>query len=255
MKGRSASGEQNQEQLRLRVGQLLFSPLLTFVNLHNCWWPCTSRSSACCMSTEVTVLQRQAPSILLLRLPSHCDLIHEEKPPCPGLLTHSLGRPCTSGTTGTDAETKLPPTTHEIDARVRVIVDVPTHLHPHPPLPPITTRRSEGCCVDTRRVHELERGSATLHLRERDRVLEDTQAPEHTHPHAISDSTSDSESPSVMRAEKQGVGGSGAANAGAQTQSHGGDDGQGLGERAEGGEDIDIDDDGASDSQPPPHHA
>lgn len=204
------------------------------------------------MSTE-TVLQ--TASILLLPPPS--DLIHEEKPPCPGLLTHSLGRPCTSAaTTGTDAKTKLPPTTHEIDARVRVIVDVPTHLHlhPHPPLPPITTRRSENCCVDTRRVHELERGSATLYLRERDRVLEDTQAPEHTHPHAISDSTSDSESPSVMRAEKQGVGGSGAANAGAQTQSHG-DDEQGLGERAEGGEDIDIDDDGASDSQPPPHHA
>lgn len=254
MKGRSASGEQNQEQLRLRVGQLLFSPLLTFVNLHNCWWPCTSRSSACCMSTE-TVLQ--TASILLLPPPS--DLIHEEKPPCPGLLTHSLGRPCTSAATttgtGTDAETKLPPTTHEIDARVRVIVDVHVPTHLHPPLPPITTRRSEGCCVDTRRVNELERGSAIFHLRERDRVLEDTQAPENTHPHAISDSTSDSESPSVMRAEKQGVGGSGAANAGAQTQSHGGDDGQGLGERAEGGEGIDIDDDGASDSQPPPHHA
>lgn len=210
------------------------------------------------MSTE-TVLQ--TASILLLPPPS--DLIHEEKPPCPGLLTHSLGRPCTSGTTGTDAETKLPPTTHEIDARVRVIVDVhvPTHLHPHPPPPPITTRRSENCCVNTRRVHKLERGSATLHLRERDRVLEDTQAPENTqtHEHALSVSSSDSESPSVMRAEKQGVGGSGAAsanaNAGAQTQSHGGDDGQGLGERAEGGEDIDIDDDGASDSQPPPHHA
>lgn len=207
------------------------------------------------------MLQRQAPSILSLRLPSHCDLIHEEKPPCPGLLTHSLGRPCTSaattGTTGTDAETKLPPTTHEIDARVSVIVDVPTHLHPHPhpPLPPITTRRSENCCVDTRRVHELERGSATLYLRERELELEDTQAPEdtQTHEHALSVSSSDSE-PSVMRAEKQGVGGSGAANAnanaGAQTQSHGGDDGQGLGERAEGGEDIDIDDDGASDSHP-----
>lgn len=214
------------------------------------------------MSTEVTVLQRQAPSILSLRLPSHCDLIHEEKPPCSGLLTHSLGRPCTSaattGTAGTDAETKLPPTTHEIDARVRVIVNVPTHLHPHPP-PPITTRRSDSTCAETRRVHnlKLERGSATLHLRERDRVLEDTQAPEdtQTHEHALSVSSSDSESPSVMRAEKQGVGGSGAANAGAQTQSHGGDDGQGLGERAEGGEDIDIDDDGASDSQPPPHHA
>lgn len=217
------------------------------------------------------MLQRQAPSILSLRLPSHCDWIHEEKPPCSGLLTHSLARPCTSaatttGTTGTDAETKLPPTTHEIDAdcaRVRVIVDVhvPTHLHPHPPLPPITTRRSENCCVDTQRVHELERGSATLHLRERDRVLEDTQAPEdtQTHEHALSVSSSDSESPSVMHAEKQGVGGCGAAsanaNAGTQTQSHGGDDGQGLGERAEGGEDIDIDDDGASDSQPPPHHA
>lgn len=199
------------------------------------------------MSTE-TVLQ--TASILLLPPPS--DLIHEEKPPCPGLLTHSLGRPCTSGTTGTDAETKLPPTTHEIDARVRVIVDVPTHQHPHPPLPPITTRRSENCCVNTRRVHELERGSAIFHLRERERVLEDTQAPEdtQTHEHALSVSTSDSESPSVMRAEKQGVGGSGAAKAGAQTQSHGGDDGQGLGERAEGGEGIGFDDDGASDSHP-----
>lgn len=205
------------------------------------------------------MLQRQ--SILSLRLPPPSDLIHEEKPPCPGLLTHSLARPCTSGNTGTDAETKLPPTAHEIDARVRVIVDVPTHLHPHPPPPPITTRRSENCCVDTRRVHELERGSATPYLPDRELELEDTQTPEdtQTHEHALSVSTSDSESPSVMRAEKQGVGGSGAAsanaNAGAQTQSHGGDDGQGLGERAEGGEDIDIDDDGAPDSQPPPHHA
>lgn len=203
------------------------------------------------MSTE-TVLQ--TASILLLPPPS--DLIHEEKPPCPGLLTHSLGRPCTSAaTTGTDAETKLPPTTHEIDARVRVIVDVPTHLHPHPPPPPITTRRSENCCVDTRRVHELERGSAIFHLPERELELEDTQTPENTHD---ARTVSESESPSVMRAEKQGVGGSGAAsanaNAGAQTQSHAGDDGQGLGERAEGGEDIDIDDDGASDSRPPPPH-
>lgn len=160
----------------------------------------------------------------VLLLPPPFDLI----PPCPGLLAHSLAawRPCISATTtGTDsdAETKLPPTTHEID--------VPAH----PPLPPITTRRV--------------RGSATLQLRERKRELEleDTQAPENTqtHEHALSVSSSSesSESPSVMRAEKQG----------AHAQSHAGKDGQGLGERAEGGEDIGIDDDGAPDSSP--HHA
>lgn len=179
----------------------------------------------------------------VLLLPPPFDLIS----PCPGLLAHSLAawRPCISATTtGTDAdaETKLPPTTHEID--------VPAH----PPLPPITTRR----------VRVLESGSATLQLRERKRELEDTQAFENTqtHEHALSvssssSSSSESESPSEMRAEKQGVGGSGAANANANavahSQSHAGKDEQGLGERAEGGEDIGIDDDGAPDSSP--HHA
>lgn len=195
------------------------------------------------MSTvAVLQLELQAPSTLLpppfdLQRPIYC----EEKPP--------RAHPCT-----TDAKTKHP--SIDADRAHGVIVNGPVSRSP------ITTQLSASItrCANTRALAlkpASERGAATRRLL----LHEDTQAPENTqtHEHAlsVSVSTSESESPSVMRAEKQGVGGSGAANAnaGAHSQSHAGDDGQGLGERAEGGEGIDIDDDGASDSRPPPHHA
>lgn len=177
--------------------------------------------SVCCMST-VTVLQLQAPSTLL---PPPFDLLPvrqiycEEKPP----RAH-WQHPCT-----TDAKTKHP--SIDADRAQGVIVDNPVSRSP------ISITR----CANTRAPKPAsERGAATRRLL----LHEDTQTPENTYPYALSDSASDSASPSVMRAEKQG----------AHSQSHAGKDEQGLGERAEGGEDIDIDDDGAPDSQPP-HHA